>query len=157
MHFPIIQLSNCPLEKEDYFSMFSVCEDSTIQAWTDYVGDAYSDQERKELIRSSWFKNFWEGIAVVDTEKETITYLDEETIKHTLNAEYHKKIDSIQKTLTEGRMHSAWEFRNEGNQWRDCDSLFFDDYGMTSMRLIEDAHYNAGETFYIGGILDAHF
>lgn len=157
MHFPIIQISDCPLEKEDYISMFSVCEDSTIQAWTDYVGDEYSEQKRKELICSSWFKQLWDGIAVVDTEKETITYLDVETIYRTLKAEYQKKIDSIQESLESGTMCSAWKFRNEGYRWRNFCSLFFDGCGMTSMELIEDAPYNAGKTFYIGGILDAHF
>ena len=97
-----------------------------------------------------------DGIATIDTEKETITYLDKRTIQNTLNDYYLQAVSELSEIAAQRRI-SGYSFCSAGTRFRDFYTLFVEDYGKTSLDFVEDALYYAGETRQIGNIFDAHF
>lgn len=155
MHFAIIKIEPIDLPREDWDIDLGY-EDSCLNENTDYYGEVYSEEERKRVINSKWLKELLEGIATIDTEKETITYLDEQTIRNTLH-EYYLQSASTLLEDAENRRISGYDFRSAGRKFRGFETLFVDEYGKTSLSFVEDALYYAGETRQIGNIFDAHF
>lgn len=154
MHFPIIKIEHINLAREDWDIELNY-EDSCLNEHTDYYGDIYSPEARRRVIESKWLKELLEGIATIDTEKETITFLDKTTIQNTLY-EYYLQQAKILFEEAEKHLIRGYDFRSAGERFRDFDTLFADDYGKTSLQFVEDAQYYAGETRQIGNIFDAH-
>lgn len=154
MHFPIIKIEPIDLAREDWDIDLNY-EDSCLNEHTDYYGTIYPPEARRRVIESKWLKELLEGIATIDTEKETITYLDKATIQNTLYDYYVQAARELCIGASEQRV-SGWNFRNAGESFRDFDTLFVEDYGKTSLQFVEDAQYYAGETRQIGNIFDAH-
>lgn len=155
MHFPIIKIESIALAREDWDIDLSY-EDSCLNEHTDYYGEIYSPEDRREVIESNWLKEMLDGIATIDTEKETITYLDKQTIQNTLYDYYLQKATELFEKAGQQRI-SGYNFRSAGERFRDCYTLFVEDFGKTSLDFVEDALYYAGETRQIGNIFDAHF
>lgn len=173
MHFPIITIESLETEKADFMTDFDY-EDPVLNANTDYYGIKYCEEKRRDVINSDWLSNLLKGYATIDTEKETITFLDADTIR----ANFTKYIrDLAQKLVDEmnaelGKEKAScsflgYKFRNAGEEYRGYDAdgkiadwgystFFYDGYGMTSFAFIENAIWHAGETVKIGNIFDAH-
>lgn len=155
MHFPIIVLEDKDKKKEDWTKELSQ-EDATLVENTDYYGDRYTNDERKNVIASKWLENFFEGIAIVNVEDESITFLDFQTIKKTLRTYYREVAKELTDFAEDGYL-SGFIIRQAGKNFRDSDTLFvFENCGLTSMQFIEDAPFYAGKTYKIGNIFDAH-
>lgn len=155
MHFPIIRLT---YKKENKaIDIDELKKSPAVQQYTDYIGHKYSDEERKNEIGSEWFKNFFDGIAEVDANAETVTFHSEETIKHTLE-DYFSDI-MFKLSNTDQSVYSLFFYlRHYGTFYKHSHSLFdVDGVVLPSMAFVEDTHYFAGQTFYVGDIYDAHF
>lgn len=156
MHFPIIQLSEQPLEKKDWITTVSMEDDCIINRYTDYIGDRYTEEERYDMIKNH-LPYLFNGIASVDIKNQTITFLSKEKIKKTLEKEVEKILDAINSYQKE-RGVSFFPFRYHGAHFRMCDTLlWFDGCAYTSASFMEDAVYYEGKTLYIGAIYDAHY
>ena len=157
MHFPIICLTHSD-DPEKFASYQEIEEDGIIQANTDYVGKKYSKEDRRRLIiESDYLKNVFRGIATINPEEETLTFLPDEQIRETLHNEYKYILELLQERLDSGRF-CGWDLRDAGNIFRGCEYLFYvEDCGLTSMRLVENAIYYTNKTFYFGNVYDAHF
>ena len=155
MHFPIIKLEPIDLPREDWDIDLNY-EDCCLNRHTDYYGDIYNEEDRRKVITSDWFRELLDGIATIDTEKETITYCDKETIQNTLYDYYLQQAQDLFEQAGQQQI-SGYDFRCAGTKFRRFDTLFVEDYGMTSLDFVEDAIYYAGETRQIGNIFDAHY
>lgn len=161
MHFPIICIENVATPKEKWHE--PDCEDACLNEYTDYYGEQYSEEERKEVINSAWFEDLFQNIAVVNKEKETITFLDPDILEK--NIQKYLKIQAMQLVVkAEEKGLRVYDFWKAAAQYRGYDTLFYDcsdssgyGYGKTSMDFIEDSTYHAGQTVKIGNIFDAHF
>lgn len=154
MHFPIIEICS---DKELFGQ--SLYDDPVLQYRTDYYGEEYTEKERKNVLNSTWFKDYFDGLAEIDVENETMRIFDADTIRKTL-VDYHRKLleDLIDRDYSQRGLYAMFfDLREAGNNYKDEDILFFyDGYGYTSMQFIEDLVFHAGETLYIGQIYDAH-
>lgn len=154
MHFPIIKIEPIDLAREDWDDYLNY-EDATLNENTDYYGELYTPEERRKVIESGWLKELLEGIATIDTENETITFLDKETISKSLNRYFRERAAELLERAEQGRMR-GYDFRDAGANFRGFYTLFVDGYGKTSLDFVEGALYYAGETKQIGNIFDAH-
>lgn len=155
MHFPIIKIESLGTAREDWDINLSY-EDACLNEHTDYYGDIYSPEERRDVIKSDWLKELLDGIATIDTEKETITFCDLLTIKNTLYDYYTQKAQELSEAASRQELR-GYDFREAGYRFRGFNTLFVDDIGKTSLDFVEDAVYYAGETRQIGNIFDAHY
>ena len=154
MHFPVIELLKEKKPKEEWADCFSVSGDETILSETDYVADPYNDEERKEAINGHITEMF-KGIATINYEEESLTFLSRDEIAKTI---LRAKKEAIEHLL-EHYENNLWyiDIRQAGKYYRDNWSLFwFNNCGYTTAQFIEDTPYYAGQTFYFGNILDAH-
>lgn len=154
MHFPIIKIEPIDLPREDWDIDLNY-EDGTLLEYTDYFGELYTEDKRRRVIESEWLKELLYGIATVDEEKETITFLDAQTIRNTLAEYFNDETRKLYELAQTGEC-SGYDIRKAGTHFRDFYTLFVDDYGKTSLDFVEDAVYHAGETCRIGNIFDAH-
>lgn len=157
MHFPIIQLDTVPLSEMKYPHTF---DDATILAETDYVGDEYNSEDRKHFIQDV-LPGFFEGIATVDPEAETITFLDKDIIKRTIISHFKECISIIENKLdkVEFTNEPVWQvghkLRMSGKYYKTEWLFYHQGYAQTSMDFIEDYVYHP-KVMYIGHIIDAH-
>jgi len=155
MHFPLIRLEEIDRPVEDWDVNVDY-DDARILEHTDYCGEIYSEEERKRVINSEWLSELFDGIATLDKEKETITFLNPDTIETTLSNYYihltsDLHIEALKKKVKAYNLYSA------ANYYKDCWSLFnIGEWWQTSMDFMDDAHWHAGETWRIGNIFDAH-
>ena len=158
MHFPIIEIKDKPVKKDERMSYCALCDDSCINYNTDYVGDEYDDDQRARLFDAEYLPKFFDGIATVDASNESITFLDDDTIRNTFDVEIRKAIDSLYKNKSKyGGCVKPDDLAYIGNYWRGFDMLFFcDGAADTSGGFISYARYYAGKTLYIGNVFDAH-
>ena len=155
MHFPLIKFEKIDTPIEDW-DIDADPESITLQANTDYYGELYSKEDRRDIIESEWLKNFFDGIATIDTKKETITFLNPDVIDTAIK---NYLIHTISDLYVEAKKEKlrGYDLRCSGEYYKDCWSLFnIDNYWQTSFDFICDAHYHAGETWRIGNIFDAH-
>lgn len=155
MHFPIIKFESIDSDKKDW-DINLPFEDPCLTEHTDYYGDLYSEEERKNVIHSKWLKELFEGIATINEEEETITILDSDTVRNTLNKYYEEIVDEL-KQLADAEKLTPYQIRRAGESYKDFDTLFYYGYGRTSFDFIEDCLYMPGTTLRIGNIFDAHF
>ena len=155
MHFPIIKIEPIDLPRGDWDVDLNY-EDSCLNENADYYGEIYPADWRREVIESDWLRELLDGIATIDTEKETITFLDEQTIQNTLYDYYFQTARDLFAKAGDSCV-SGYDFRNAGKRFRGFYTLFVEDYGKTSLQFVEDAVYYAGKTRQIGNIFDAHF
>jgi len=155
MHFPLIKFEKIDTPIEDW-DIDVDPESVSIQANTDYYGELYNAEERRSIIESKWLKNFFDGIAIIDTEKETITFLNPDVIDTTLK-NYLIHVTSDLYVEAQKKKLRGYSLRSAGKYYKDCISMFnIDDYWQDSFDFIDDAHFHAGETWMIGNIFDAH-
>lgn len=157
MHFAIISIESLQTDRADWTDNLDY-EDETLNANADYFGEMYSAEDRKRYIQGSSLARLLDGIATVDAEKETITFLDADTINKTIQDYFRDKVQE----LADKALLSGWDFRNAGREWRDFDTMFWNNlewcgYGQTSVGFVESAPYFAGKTVAIGNIFDGHF
>ena len=155
MHFKIIKLEEKDTPKKEFATELDY-NDACLNAHTDYYGDLHSSQERKSVINSDWFKNMFDGFATVDTKKETITFLDKDTVTRNFK-EYLKELTKKLAKKAEEETLLASEIYFAASEYKGNPTLFYIGYGITSFDLMDDARFFAGKTFKIGNIFDAHF
>lgn len=154
MHFPIIKLETIDTPVSD-FEINLPAEDPCLDTYTDYCGDLYNTEDRKAVINSDWLKRLFDGFATINTEDETITFLDRNTIERNFR-EYLKELTHKLADEADKEELSGFMFRWAGVDFRDFPTLFYLDYVQTSFSFIEDSVYLAGQTYKIGNIFDAH-
>ena len=154
MHFPIIKLEAVETRPEDWDTSLNE-EDSVLCENTDYYGSIYSEEDRKNVINSSWLWNFLRGIANLDVEKETITFLDKDIVEKTIQDYLVERLDILKDRAVEGKLR-LYELRSLATDFRDCSTLFYYEYGMTSFDFVDEGRYMPNTTFRIGNIFDAH-
>lgn len=153
MHFPIIELSTVKLEPVDWMDDSVLWDDALIESHTDYI-QSITRRERDGWLR--WLPSFFEDIADVDLEKDEIRFKSEEEINKTLDDYYREIVGKMQNTDYKG-WRRFFEIRRFGECYKDADALFYvNNCSMTSMQFIEDCNHYAGQTLYIGGVVDAH-
>ena len=156
MHFPIIQICKTREDaKENRITESDLYEDRTVAYFTDYVGDTYTEEQRKEYLRKDHLKNLFAGIADVD-ETGKISFYSEEEIRATLRKEYEKVLESLEEQSEEGHIR-GYDLRAAGEYFRGSEEMFyFESCTQCSGGFMEDTPYFAGKTFYVGAIIDAH-
>lgn len=156
MHFPIIKLEKIDTKVED-FDIDLPEEDPCLLSYTDYYGEIYNPEDRKNVINSVWLANLLDGYATIDTEAEAITFLNEDIIRGNFK-KYLKRITSHLVELAKKEKLTSFDFRWAGIEYQDNSTIFcFENYCQKSFEFIADAFYHAGETWKIGNIFDAHF
>lgn len=155
MHFPIIVIEEAYTKKADFIDTIDY-EDGTLNHYTDYYGEEYTSEERKNVIKSKWLKELFSGIATIDVKRETITFLDADTIKATICQYMVDLTKRLHEQAENGEM-SCFQFRWAGVEYKGCSAMFYKGCGFTSFQFIEDAPYYAGQTYKFGNIFDAHF
>lgn len=156
MHFPIIRLEKADTPEEDW-TIDLPYEDSTLARYTDYAGELYTPDERKNVIKSIWLKDLFLGYADIDTKKETVTFYSKEKCADSFAKYLREKTEELYH-LADIHKLSGFKLRWAGVEYKDCSALFYiEDYVRTSFDFMDDARYFAGETFKIGHIFDAHF
>lgn len=153
-HFAIIKLESIETEKKD-FSQELPYDDATLNEHTDYYGDRYTEDERQNVIRSKWLQELFDGFAVIDTKKETITFLDGKTIRSNFQTALEEITKDLYEKAVAGEL-TGFSFRYAGIEYKEHATMFYLDRGYTSFEFIEDAEWHAGQTFKIGNIFDAH-
>jgi len=152
MHFPIIEIL------ENDFSAKSITlnhDDPVLNANVDYIWEEYPEAERKVAIEL--LGKCLEGIANVDIQKETITFLGYSRIEETLD-DYVEKIIRDVSNITSRAGIKFWHLRELATRYKRDYSLFWiNGVGYTSIEFVEHAIYHAGDTFKIGKIYDAHY
>ena len=158
MHFPIIELKDKRVPKDERMSECELYDDSCVGYFTDYVGDEYTDEERHDYFQGGRLQKLLKGIATVDTRDfGSITFLDADTIRDTIKKEMLDIAAAIQDKILKDERVRPDDVKYEAEFWRGFDDLFhFEGRVCTSGNLISDAVWYAGKTLYIGAIFDAH-
>ena len=154
MHFPIIKIESIDLKREDWTTDLDL-DDACLNGHTDYYGDIYRPKARREVIESKSFKEILDGIATIDTEKETITFLDAGTIRQTLREYLLELTTKLHEKAARGELQ-GYELRGATDEYKECYTMFYIERGYTCFEFIENAKWHAGETWQIGNIFDAH-
>ena len=154
-HAVIVELQPYPIKKEEWVDQEQLIEDVGILYHTDYVGDCYNDINRKEYIKTELPELFF-GIATVDPESETVTFLKSEEINKTIKDEIDKAVSFLRRNIAL-EDSTFYNFRHIGNCFRHDYTIIWSELSSyTSAQFIEEARYKAGETMYIGAIYDYH-
>ena len=156
-HFPIVELNRELRGSGEWIDELSLVDNEVVNYYTDYVQDITGSERRGYL---TWLLNFFKGIADVDIEKLEVRFKSAEEIEKTLESYYREVMEMIEKDWYDTKMNVSCKFyhlRCYGGKYKDSDMLIhFDGSTYTSMQFIEDALDHAGETLYIGGVVDAH-
>lgn len=154
MHFPIIILENPETDVDNWQTVLD--GDACIESHTDYTGDLYNEQERKDAINSPWFSGMLDGFATLDTEKETITFFDQEKCKRRFNDYMEYVTGNLYKLAQEHKLN-VYDLKDAGDFYKDYWFLFVvESFAETSFEFIYNAQWRAGKTYRIGNIFDAH-
>ena len=157
MHFPIIQLTSEKLDLDEWIDDFTFIDDAFVQSHTDYVQEI-DRKERKDWL--TWLPGLLKGLADVDLENETITFKSKEEIEKTLESYYRETMEKIENDFYNTKMHISTKFyhlRCYGRKYKDSEMLIhFGGSTYTSMLFVEDCYHYAGQTWHIGGVVDAH-
>lgn len=158
MHFPIIELKDKRIPKDERMSDCELYDDACVNYYTDYFGDEYTDAERKGLFQNGRLDELFDGIATVNTRGfGSITFLDADTIRETIQKEMLNIAAKIQNRILKGERVRPDDVKYDAELWRGFDDLFhIEGRVCTSGTLISDAVWYAGKTLYIGAIFDAH-
>ena len=155
MHFPIICLENVDTPVEDWCDDLPY-DDKTLQEHTDYYGELYNAEQRRETIYRLGL--FFKGFADVDPDKETVTFKDEKTCDRHRMSYYYELAEELYHKAEDGKI-KWFDFYQAATEYNDYSTLFYladGGYAQTSMSFVDDCIYNAGKTYRIGNIFDAH-
>ena len=154
MHFPIIELTNHKLEAHDWIQEKDLWDDVFVESHTDYISDVDSAEERRGWLE--WLPEFFEGLADVDLDKDEIHFKSKEEIEKTLDSYYREIVEKMEDSDQKG-WRRFFDIRRYGECYKDADAIFYA-FGcsQSSMQFIEDCYHYAGQTVYIGGVVDAH-
>lgn len=154
MHFPIIKLSSDIADANERIDHYDFLEDSLVQYHCDYWGEDVPEDDRERYL--ILLKSVFRGLARVDVGLGTIEFFSKEEILGTLRANYASLLEKLASRLNEGYME-LFHLRQSGFWYNDYQIIFcIDGCTHTSGQFIEDCHYYAGRTLYIGNMLDAH-
>lgn len=158
MHFPIIELKDKRVPKDERMSECELYDDYCVNYYTDYVGDEYTESERRDLFQNGGLQRLFNGIAKVNTKGfGSITFLDADTIRDTIKKEMLDIAAAIQNKILKDERVRPNDVMYEADFWRGFEDLFHVEGRVcTSGNLISDAVWYAGKTLYIGAIFDAH-
>ena len=155
-HFPIIQLCETRQEAKDgRISPSDLYDDATVNYFTDYVWDEYTEEERRNFIHGEDLRKMFDGVAKV-TKSGHITFFDKETILKARKEETERILDKLLKRRDEGRLRID-DFKYDSEDWRGYTAIFYPGYAQMSGSFFDDAHYYAGKELWIGAVIDAHY
>ena len=141
------------VESDAWIDDFSFIDDAFVQSHTDYVQEI-DRKERKDYL--TWLPGLFKGLADVDLESETITFKSKEEIDKVLDSYYREIVQEMEETDKTG-WQRFFEIRRYGECYKDSDIIFVSNgCSLSSMQFVEDCYHYAGQTWYIGGVVDAH-
>ena len=154
--FNIIQLLKEPLNEDNALTENDINDDDLICSESDYLRGTVDDDIRRDIIRRElpWI---FEGIATVDPEKETVTFLSRNTIRQTLRKEMAAVAACLMDAAAKEEPNMFfWKVRKAGERFRECQDMFHIDYPELSGQFFEDAESRHRKTYHIGTIISAH-
>lgn len=155
-NFNIIQLQKEPLNEDNALTEIDINEDSLVCSESDYLRGTVDDDVRRDIIRRV-LPGLFKGIATVDPEKETVTFLSRDTIRQTLRKEMAAVAARLMKEAAKEEPNMFfWKVRQAGKRFRGYRGMFYIDYPELSGQFFEDAESRHGMTFYVGAIISAH-
>lgn len=154
MHFAIIEIKDAPIKKDERMSDCELYDDTTLQYFSDYFGDVYSEKERKDFIKQGRIVGIMSGLGKINARSGSIRLFDEATIRQTLELQVVHDMDEIRK---KGGAIKPDDLRYVGEYWRGYNDMFHFEGGCRcSGSFVSDLTWYAGKTLYIGNIFDAH-
>lgn len=154
--FNIIQLQKEPLNEDNALTEIDINEDSLVCSESDYLRGTVDDDIRRDIIHRD-LPGLFEGIATVDPEKETVTFLSRDTIRQTLRKEMAAVAARLMAEATKEEPNMFfWKVRQAGKRFRGCRDMFHIDCPELSGQFFEDAESRHGKTYHVGAIISAH-
>ena len=156
MKFPIIQVSVKPVTKDERITLEQLNNDVSVNVAADYLSHMAEPLERKTFIKEQLPK-ILDGIAIVDSEQETIKIRPDAEIRYAIRADLTNKLKSWNEKFKKGTL-SYDEPSFEGHRYRNTNAMFIlnKSHACFSGPFIENLMFYAGKTLYIGGIAFAH-
>ena len=155
MHIQIMNLEALETDRQNFRTSVNE-EDKVIMEEVDYVGDMYNEEDRRDAIESEWFERFFDGIAEVNMEKETVRFYERDVIEGTIR-DYLRELTSEMAEAAEIGDLLVWDVISAGKYYKgDLTLLCMEGVVYTSLGFIHEAPYLAGKTMRIGNIFDAH-
>lgn len=163
MHSRIFQISNKPLAADEFIDEFSLIEDATVEACSDYIGDVITSEAGYQEDFQDFVSCFSAFISKVDFPGRKITLVPEEQrrilVKEWLrdSAEKIKSLSEDAKGIDDGLLH--YKVTNLTQRYHDVSYLFYSGYSGYVMQSGEFAHelVNLPDEIYVGSIIDYHF
>lgn len=161
-YFSVFQVSTKPLTKEqksEFYDNVAYSEDANLSNHSDYLGDVRPHRERIDAIKR--LKEVFAGIADINARRCTMKLLDAETIRKAIRAERTELLTKHLATL-EGEdnvVFDSMRLRLDVQDFRRSPSMFCLDGASseTSMQFVENLPYLAGQTLYLGTVIEAHY
>lgn len=161
-YFSVFQVSTKPLTKEqksEFYDNVAYSEDANLANHSDYLGDVRPYRERIDAIKR--LKEVFAGIADIDARRGTMKVLDAETIRKAIRAE-RKELLTKHLAALEGKDNAVFDsmrLRLDVQDFRRSPSMFCLDGASseTSMQFVENLPYLAGQTLYLGTVIEAHY
>jgi len=153
MHFPIYELTSERLDRADWMDEFTFVDDPLVQCFTDYTQEIEEEDRENYLSR---LPELFAGLAEVDLEKGEVRFESREKIEQVLNSYYRGIVDEMENTKSVGWLR-FYQIRRYGYWYLDSEVIFYvNGCTLSSMQFVEDCYHYAGQTLYIGGVIDAH-
>lgn len=154
--FNIIQLQKEPLNEDNALTEEDINKNNLVCSESDYLRGTVDNDVRRDIIRRE-LPGLFEGIATVDPEKETVTFLSRDTIRQTLQREIATVTARLMEEATKEEPNMFFrKVRLAGERFRGCQDMFHIDYPELSGQFFQDAEDRHGMTYYVGAIISAH-
>lgn len=153
-HFKIFQVSEEPVPVDEHINECQLYEDELFNTRSDWGGDAVTGEEKKRAILH--LGESMKDIAVVDAEKETISFLPKKDVLSFYEKHVRRLFDQHIGDIAKG-VDSYRRFHRDLEDVVDSAPLFYDTYCKSSSYLVQD--YVNGylpQVLHIGAVLDAH-
>lgn len=154
--FHILQLSRAHVPEDGRITEETLYDNDIVNYYSDYIRDEINNpKERKEALLG--LAEDLKGVAAVDIEEETVTFLDPDTVKETYRANMEAKLAELNAKARAGRLDDIL-FRVCGAEFRNNNDLIvLDDGGtMCLVTFIGNMTYPGERMFHVGAILNAH-
>lgn len=151
-HIKIIQISDTPLEKDDYIESYDIADSPEVNLRCDYFGEKL---DRKEALPS--IKEMMKGFADVNEKTGKVVFKDREEVKR-MYAEHIRKVTDKALDRIDKNNCDFYDISSNLEEFQGIKSLFYKDYAMTASYLV--GKYLNGyipRKVYIGGVLDGHY
>ena len=153
MHSVIFQFITPEISENEFLiDSETLFDDPVVLMRSDYTYDITDKKERKRIIQET-LPAFFDGIADVDVENETITITDFDKAQKTF-------CDWQKKTLTElaEGTNSMYRIKTKLINYNDFANIFYVHFCQHSSFFMEDfVNKNYGNVLKVGSIIDFHY